>query len=138
MSPEFFVSQFASITPLSRLRSDVELSFDKFDSESFLVITRELFPRSIADWEIRQRFLSICTQFLYRDLRTFDAMVHIVRVAISDVEVYGSNGFNAITAMSLVASKLDGEQLEVVRRLCDDCANIEMLTGNAEKCRNEL
>lgn len=140
MTPEDFVDRFANIEDITVLRGELQIDDMPTEPHHYLQLAMQLFPRcEFEDIDLRQRFVSLCTQLLYRDGRTFLAILHVVKVSLSDEEI-SRNGVNALCAIccflfSRPALIVDPSEL---REVLNQCTAIERLANNASRCLDEL
>lgn len=140
MSPEEFVSSFDSIEDLAELRREDHDDKLPPDPEFYLGLTTQLFPRDdIEDLDLRQRFVIICNQFLFRDGRTFLALWHVVKMSLVNDEI-SRNGVNALAGISCYLDRrpiLPLSALEM-RSILTDCLSIGRLNKSASACLKKL
>ena len=139
MTPDEFLASFTMLADVTDLRTR-QVDDLPSDPHFYLRLATELFPRnSYEDIELRQKFVTICNQLLYRDGRTFHALMHVVKISLVDDEI-SRNGVNALAG---VACYLRGKPLLTIeiselRKIFTSCLSIPRLKNNSLVCLSEI
>jgi len=109
MDASSLLKRFEHITrdELHKLRKSSTLDSVPSDQLTYLDIVNEVFPLELTDdlltdeaFDERQRVVSILREFLYRDGRTFLALMAIASRASDDQIIYNSCAVNALAGLN--------------------------------------
>jgi len=116
MELESFLQRFEHIGRLRQIRDTCEFDHADFDREQLRLLAMEVVTkyRSILKRDVCHRFLDVCIQLLYRDLRSFDALTIILDNAILSPSIFGVDGANAIVALTCVVDDLPLDEKAVL------------------------
>lgn len=136
MTPEEFVDRFSDLEDITVLRGALSIDDMPTDPQHYLLLAMQLFPRyEFEDLDLRQRFVSLCNQLLYRDGRTFLALWHVVKTSLVNDEI-SRNGVNALAGVAcyLQCRPILPVQMLELREVLVGCLRIERLKRNASVC----
>jgi len=148
MDANSLLKQFEHITrdELHKLRKSSTLDSMPSDQLTYLDIVNEVFPLELTDdlltdeaFDERQRVVSILREFLYRDGRTFLALMAIASRASDDQIIYNSCAVNSLAGLNCYVVRprrvpmpmTDAELIDQLREPChidDTSHNASRLT----------
>jgi hypothetical protein len=106
------------------------------DPAIYLAIAREVYATADFDWEIRQRVVGILREFLYRDGRSFEALMYVAERSYGVPDEF--QGINALAGISCYL-RCGGEapltDEELVAKF-NEWMQDDNLRNNAANCRN--
>lgn len=130
-----FVDRFRDIVRLSDIRNSSEYDCPEITEELFVRLALELVAtrRSIIHRDFVHRFVRICIQYLYRDLRSLQAIEVIIDNSIAAPDIFGFDGCNSLSALSLVTNQLSPKVISRLRPICSSALEVPILSESANR-----
>ncbi len=137
---EAFLLRFAGVTELSEIRQLDVYEYPDLSEEVLVKLSIDAMTQlaSVENWDSLHRFFKICIQYLYRDLRSSDALLNLVESSIASPEIFGCDGCNALGALSLVGNELPKATIDHLSKLCHSALDVPVLANNASRFLKEV